>query len=133
MDNVCIRQTVSGDNKELYETLQMFQSAVHSKPDCDPLCEVMLETANHGMVAHYCYLTARKSLIQVSFEPGSLCAWSLHVLLTERCDSVGSTVYSQQGCLWFESQLACPPSLCVGLLWVIWFPPQFKDMEDMYI
>lgn len=88
MDNVCIRQTVSGDNKELYETLQMFQSAVHSKPDCDPLCEVMLETANHGMVAQYIALSPHSKKVlgpSLCSKPGSTEKRSLHVLHTEKC------------------------------------------------
>ncbi|XP_060789515.1 N-lysine methyltransferase SMYD2-A isoform X2 [Neoarius graeffei] len=46
---------------------------------------------------------------------------------------VVSTVASQQEGPGFEPSgrrgLACSPCVCVGFLWVLWFPPQFKNMQ----
>lgn len=60
-----VLQSVSGDNEELYETLQMLQSASHSKPDL-PLSVVMLETNNHGTEAQYIALSSQSKKISGS-------------------------------------------------------------------
>ncbi len=60
-----VLQSVSGDNKELHETLQMLQSAAHSKLDL-PLSVVMLETNNHGTVAEYIALSPHSKKVSCS-------------------------------------------------------------------
>lgn len=101
---VQVLQSVSGVNEELYETLQMLLSAAHSKPDL-PLSVVMLETNNHGTVAQYIALSPHSKKVS-----GSSPSWA-----------------TRPFCLKF----ACSLSVCLGRLWMIWFHPQFADMEDM--